>query len=99
MLFYGVAVLPLIETVAGFTAKLASLDLVLQPLRRVRYLAVQPRLEHLGDVQTDVQPDLIGELDRSHRHAELFRRSVDGFLFYPLVEHQHGFEDRARGHD
>jgi hypothetical protein len=96
MLFYGVAVLPLIETPAGFTAKLAAIDLVLQPLRRVRYVTVQTRLEHLGDVQADVQPDLVGKLDRSHRHAELFRCSVDGFLFYPLVEHHHGFEQIGR---
>ena len=42
-------------------------------------------------MQADIEADLIGELDRAHRHAELLRRRHRWSLGAALVEHHDGF--------
>ena len=39
--------------------------------------AVEHAAQDLGNVQRDVEPDAVGELDGTHRHAERFRRGID----------------------
>ncbi len=94
--FDRVAVLPVVEALAGLLAELALGDLVFQPLRRLGHVAVDAAAQHLGDVQADVEPDLVGQFDRPHRHAEIFRRLVDGFLLHAGVEHHQRFEQIRR---
>ena len=78
--FDRVAVLPVVEALAGLLAELALGDLVLAAIAAGRASAVETGFEHLGDVQADVEADLVGKLDRPHRHAEVFGGLVDGLL-------------------
>src|SRR5205814_1613645 len=62
---------PFAKALAGFHAKLAGFDLVAQKRRRPGRIAV----EHLGDVEREIEPNQIGLLHRpKHRstRAESF---------------------------
>src|SRR5207248_11584870 len=88
--FFGLAVPPEIKSLAGFAVEFAARDLVAKPGRRGREKARDFGAQHVAHRETDIEPDLIGEFYRTHRHAELFRRRVDGELVDVLVKHQHG---------
>ena len=47
-------------------------------------------------MHADVETDLVGELDRADRHAEILRRRIDGLALDALVEQHHGFEQIGR---
>src|SRR6516162_7981983 len=83
------AVLPLIEALAGLAAELALGDLLAQPGRDIGHLALETGVERLGDMHTDIEPDLVSELDRPDRHAEAGRGGVDGLALDAFVEQHH----------
>src|SRR6185437_10550613 len=60
-------VFPAIEALAGLSAKLTLCNLLAQPGRCRRQQIPELRAQHVADVEADVEPDLVGELDRSHR--------------------------------
>ena len=77
------AVLPDVETFARLLAEASGRDETVEP-RAFARLA-----ENFRDVGADVEADVVGKLDRPHRHAERARRFVDLFLVLALFEPLH----------
>src|SRR5712692_11293683 len=71
--FARLAVAPGVEAAAGFPAEVPGGDELGELLRRLCVLARQL----LADREADVEADRVGELDRSHRHAERRGRGVE----------------------
>src|SRR5262249_49991065 len=86
-LLHRLAAPPFVETPAALAAEVAHLDLVAQHPRHVGHRAVEARLEHLGDVQANVEADGVGKLDRPHGHAEGYGGGVDGLAILAGVWH------------
>src|SRR3954463_8494956 len=85
---HRLAVLPAVDSLAAFLAKLARVDFALEDLRhldRARRLG-----ERLARVQADVEADGVGELGGAHRHAEGFHRGVDRLGLHAFVDQSEG---------
>src|SRR5258706_1827364 len=88
---HGLVLLPAVDALAGLAAQLSERDLVQQDLRRVGLVAAGAFLgELLARVQADVEADRVGELDRTHRHAERLHGRVDGLGLLAFVQHAEG---------
>ena len=62
----------------------------------LRHRTLERAAKHVGNVQANVEPDLIGKFDRPHRHAEIFRRAIDGFAFDAFIQHDEGLHQIRR---
>src|SRR5919198_491102 len=83
-LLHRAALFPAVDALPGFLAELACVHLALQDARHLD-IAGGFR-ERLACMQADVQSDGIGELRRSHWHAELFHRRVECLRLHALVD-------------
>ena len=82
---------PIIEPSLGLATEVAGGDQFGEALGRVCI-----RVEHLADGETNVEPYGVGELDRTHRHAEGQRRFVDSLRGDPFVYTAHRFHEIGR---
>src|SRR4029078_10460041 len=55
----GLTILPDVKTPSGFAAELALANFVAQPRWRRRQQVAEFRTQHIADVETNVEPDLI----------------------------------------
>src|SRR4051812_4390992 len=86
--FDGAALFPAIDALA---ALLAELPCVYFALQEARHLHIARRFgERLASVQADVEADRVGELRRSHRHAERLHRRVERLGLHALVDQSEG---------
>src|SRR5438552_5237580 len=99
--FARLAVLPDVEAAAGFLAEISRGDELGELPRRLRALARQ----FLPHREADVQAHRVGQLDRSHRHAERRDCRVECLRRDTLVDHvqrlvdvgtEHAIDEKAR---
>ena len=80
-----------IETLSALAAESALRNHSAQTFRRL-FRGCQGGAERVGDGQTDVEPDCIGERQRPHGHPVVDRGSVDGGHGDTLVEQVDGLQ-------
>ena len=80
---HRLAILPGVETLAALAAHFFLRHELRKDLRRA---ATERRREHIADVQAHIETHHIGQLDRSHRHAEALARGIDHIGSDPFLE-------------
>src|SRR5947209_20552458 len=85
------SVVPLVEALAGLFAELAFGDHATQYVGRSEALRAEPRVEVVGDVESHVKADEIGQAERPHRVivTEFHRRIYIFRVGHALLNHAH----------
>ena len=85
------AILVLVDALAGFFAEVTECNFVEQHFRHDRFAAIGCALaEGFAGREANIQADGVRQFDWPHRHAELFHCGVECFRLDALVQHAKG---------